>query len=268
MPFIPAIPPTSTEPAKAIPFPGVLGGYTTGTITTFDPTLPLQAIAVQLQQIQGALNGGEAGAEASIPGSLLAILNSSQQSLASIDISLLSLRKDGLDALLAVTDQTNSVQQSIATIASMMSLDIALKQMALADQIKHNQFVQTTTNTSRQESFKTPIEVSPDNFQKQASGATKDMATISAQAWTGSAVLSTISQAATGALTIGQGWLADTAIGQDILKRISKYQAQGEAYMAKQKAAYADAIGKASSRPKVAAGPADKGTSVTAIPDK
>lgn len=269
MPYIAPIPAVvdPTMGGTAIKYPGVLAGQTNGTIVTFDHSPPLANIALQLSAIQSALNGGPGGADGAIPGSLLALLNSSQQSLAAIDISLRNLRKDGLDSLLATTDQTNSVQQSLSTIAGLMAVDLSLKTMALADQIKHNQFVQTTTNVTRQESGKEDIVVQPENFQKQVTGAGKDMLSISAQAYSGSGILSGITAASTTALSISKGWLADTEIGKDIIKRVTKWQAQGKTYLAEQESQYKKAVTGATTRATKAGGAAAAGTSPTDVPD-
>ena len=221
MPYIPAVPPTSTT-SEALKTPLLVtlaanGATATVAGATYDPTFPLQAIAVQLQQIQASLNGGTAAAETKVPGSLLNILASSSTSLASIDGALQMLILGGKEAVGSQFTAAHSVQSSLATIASLMTTQIATQQLAVADQIKHNQFTQLTTNTARAEAGKEPIEVKPEAFQKQVKTATSDIATVQAQTALAGVALGLSTDALKAGLDISKNLIASTDIGQTLI---------------------------------------------------
>jgi DNA-binding FrmR family transcriptional regulator len=201
---------------NAVPWPGVLAGQTTGTITTFDHSIPLQNIAVQLSAIQAALNGGPAG-EAVIPGGLLNILSSSATSLASIDGAMQLLITGGKEAVGANFSTAHSIQSSLSTIASLMSTMIALQSLSAADQINHNLFTQQTTNQGREEAQLKPIEVKPEAFSKQTQGTFAKIATINSQTSASGLLLEISTGALKSGLDISKDLIASTTVGQTFI---------------------------------------------------
>jgi len=220
MPYIPPTPPL-VNPAlggNAVPSPGVLTGQTTGTIITFDHSIPLQNIAVQLSAIQSALNGGPGGStETKIPGGLLNTLNSSAKSLASIDGALQVMITGGKEEIGAKFSTAHSIQSSLANISSLLTKAISVQMLVASDSINHNLFTQQTTNQARTEANLPPIEVKQEAFAKQSQSAFSKIATIQSQTSASGLLLQLSTDALSFGLDVSKNLIASTSIGQTFI---------------------------------------------------
>jgi hypothetical protein len=245
MPYLPPIPPTTLGQAIAVPIVVTSSGATTIAGSTFDPTQPLANIAIQLNTIASALNGGTGGTvETKIPGGLLNTLNSSAKSLANIDGALQVMITGGKEAVGTQFSAAHSIQSSLSTIASLMTTMISLQSLAAADQINHNLFTQQTTNQGREEAQLKPIEVKAEAFTKQTQGTFAKIATINSQTSASGLLLEISTGALKGGLDITKDLIAGTAVGQTFMgwgKDVKAYVAtQQDAIKAKAKETQAE----------------------------
>lgn len=229
MPYIPFTP----VPAIPVVTPmGATGGA--GTFTAFDYTGTITAVGTQLTQIQYYLSGGPAGAAMLEDGSLPNLLAKSAKSLANIDAALQTLILGGNEAVGAQLSGANSVQSSLSTIAGLLTTMIAMQQMSLADQIKHNEFQEQATNVARKEQDpnKPPISVPSSTLTSKIQDATKNIATIQSTAGAAGIATGLATDALAQGTTIAKDLVASTGIGQTIIG----YGTQIKSYIATQKA--------------------------------
>jgi len=221
MPYIAPIPAVvdPTMGGTAIKYPGVLAGQTNGTVFTFDHSPPLANIALQLSAIQSALNGGPGGTSAREPGTLLYFLANSAGSLSDISKCLNLLITGNNEAVGAALNGAHSVQSSLSTIAGLMSTMIAMQQMSLADQIKHNEFQETATNVARQEQDpnKPPITVPPTSVTTKIKDATSNIATIQSTASAAGVATTIATDALSSGADIAKNLVSATDVGQTLI---------------------------------------------------
>jgi len=237
--------------AMAMPILVTSSGVTTINGFTYDPTFPLLNIAVELQAIQAALNGGAGGQDVQ-PGSISAIGGATGKTLAEIkgDLNQLHVSVDKLST--AVLQAADIVNKAITASTGFQATALAIQQMALADQIKHNQFVQTTTNTTRTEANLPIVEVKDDAYTKQVSGAATDVGTLTAQATAGNLITSAVTNAATTAVGLGKTLLASTSTGADLLAQITAWQKSATTFVSDKIAAGNASVAKATARAEAA----------------
>jgi hypothetical protein len=132
----------------SVPTPGVLAGYTNGTITTFDYTLEFQAIIAQLTAINTNLAALNVNLQTTfgVPGA--GVPYTMSNSAAIISNMLVSISED-IEGIKNKSDQTASVIKGLGGSVDMMSqaihTQVAIQTMAAADQIENNSFQQQAT---------------------------------------------------------------------------------------------------------------------------
>jgi len=227
MPYVPFVP----SPGIPIVTPmGATGGA--GTFTAIDYSASVAQIGVQLSQIQYYLSGGPAGAAMLEQGSLPNLMGQTAKSLANIDSALQTLVLGNNKQVGAQLSGANSVQSSLSTIAGLLTTMIAMQQMSLADQIKHNEFQETATNTARQEQdpTKAPIGVPSATLVAKIQDATKNIATIQSIAGGAGIATGLATDALAQGASLAKNLVASTGVGQTIIG----YGTQVKSYIATQ----------------------------------
>lgn len=228
MAFITPIPLSPTT-GQATPIPltvNLTANGATATVVgaTFDPTEPLANIGTQLSQIQYYLGGGGMVA-AKEPGSMTNYMANIAASLASIDDTLSIVMTGSSKTVAAGNEVSNSIQKSLSTIAGLLSTMIAYQQMALSDQIKHNEFTEQVTNVAREEAKKDPIVVQPDNFTEKVKSTTTNISTLASTAAASGTIVSVATNTAAFGLTFAKDWVASTDIGSNLIAKYKNIEA-------------------------------------------
>ena len=227
MPYIPFVP----VPPVIVP-QGAWTGATTGATTQIDYNLTLDALGVQLSQIGLYLSGGPGGVAAKEPGSMLYIMANSAQSLAGINDALQTLVLGNNKQVGAQLSGANSVQSSLTTIAGLLSTMIAMQQLSLSDQIKHNEFQVQATNTARKEQDpnKPPIDVPGDTLTARIQDGVNNIGTINSTTKVAGLATNLAGDALSHGADIAKNLVSSTAVGQTIIG----YGTQVKSYIATQ----------------------------------
>ena len=234
----PGIPVTEPYPGAGGPNAGAWTGLTTGTLAVPNYTRIFSQIGQQIQQIQWYMAPGSDKE----PGSLTSQLKGISTAGSGIMDNTKSIAETLQDVVGSNMHGANSIQQSLSTIASVMTLQLITQQLALADQINNNEFHQQATNQARFETNPNapPIEVKPEAYQTKVVKGVSGITNIQAQAFSGSLITSTGAAALDAGTTIVGSWVKDTAVGGFIFQK----SAEMKKYM---KQVYTDANAKLSS---------------------
>jgi len=213
-------------PIPAIPVPtGTFGAVSGGGLqNSLDYTNTLGALGVQLQQIQYYLSGGPGGVATAESGSLTNVLMRSAASLASIDSALQLLVVGSNKQVGSALSGANSVQQSLSTIAGLLTTMIAMQQMTMSANMQHQQFIEQTTNTAREEDNKPAITPKSEDYIKKiqtASTGVANIATISAASGTATALAG---DALKSGATYAKNLIASTDLGSHMILKAKEVE--------------------------------------------
>jgi hypothetical protein len=217
-------------PIPAIPTPsGNFGAISGGGVQTeLDYTNTLGALGVQLQQIQYYLSGGPGGIASNELGSLTNILMKSSASLAGIEAALQALVIGDIEDTGASLSGANSIQQSLSTVAGLLTTMIAMQQMQMAATMQHQEFVEQTTNTARQEDNKPAITPKSEDYIKKIQTASTGVANIATISAASGAATALAGDALTAGATYAKNLILSTDLGAAMLvkaKEIKTYVA-------------------------------------------
>jgi hypothetical protein len=221
MPFIPYVP---VPTAPVVPT-GTMGATAGGGVqSSLDHSLAIASVGKQLEQIQFYLSGGPGGVATTESGSLTNVLMRSSASLASIDGALQLLVVGSNKQVGSALSGANSVQQSLSTVAGLLTTMIAMQQMQMAATMQHQEFIEQTTNTARAEDNKPPIVPKTDDYIKKVQNASTGVANIaSISAATGTATALAGDALKAGA-TYAKNLIASTDLGAAMILKAKEVE--------------------------------------------
>jgi hypothetical protein len=224
MPFIPALKsPVTIDEAVKVPITVTL---TTGTGSatvlgaTFDPTLPLNAIEMQLSQLQYYVSGA-GGAASKESGSMTAIMADQAKQLNAINTTLTQLASKALGSETNITSAANTVAQAIASLTGVITEIGVQHALQVATEVSHTQFQETATNTARKEANKPDIVAQDSDIKAKVQKNVTQIANIQGITKIAGIAGNITSTAATTAQNYLTTWLADTSIGKAVLQKIA-----------------------------------------------
>jgi len=225
-------------PPKIIPnqpIPGVLTGYTNGTIYNMDYTLHLNAIIAELNQI-GFMLSPAAIADV---GSAAASLSVSAQSLTKLQTDMGNVREELKRLNLSVGKVANKIEVStkgLANISSHMGKQTVIQTMAMNDQIKTNEFQKQVTNQAQEAAGQPKTVVTPAAFAEKAKEVITDVTTNNALISAASMVEAQVTSAATEAYSTATTWIAESSFGQWVKDAYSEQEIAFVGLFSKEKA--------------------------------
>jgi hypothetical protein len=125
----------------SVPSPGVLAGYTNGTITTFDHTIELAAITTALGTLNATLLSLFGTPGAAIPGTVANSAMLTKDMLVIIQKNLQDIKNNNEALMTAIV----GMQGSIDGLSQTMAAAAVIHGVGVADQIENNSFEQTAT---------------------------------------------------------------------------------------------------------------------------
>lgn len=202
-------------PPKIIPnqpIPGVLTGYTNGTIYNMDYTLHLNAIIAELNQI-GFMLSPQALLDV---GSVAASMSSASLNLGIIAENVADIHLEVKKLNLNLQGVSNSVEVStkgLANISTHMAKQSVLMTMQVNDQMKTSEFQKQVTNQAQESAGQEKTVVTPAAFTEKAKEVISDVSSTNALVAGTSFVQEQISTTATTAFTTTTEWIAESAFG-------------------------------------------------------
>ena len=227
MPYVPPKPVAKGIPA--ITSMGATGGA--GQFTAIDNSPAIAALVEQVGNIQYYVSGANGTAQKEA-GSMTALMNGQMKQLSNINSTLKQIADKAIEQGATITGAANSITQAIGTLSGVLTEIGVQHAYQVADQINHNEFQETATNTARKEANKGKIEVQQTDYKAKVEKGVKNIGTLQSVAKVAGTVNSLVSNAAGTAVNFAKGWLADTTIGKAVLDRIAKTKtwiAQSEA---------------------------------------
>lgn len=203
-------------PPKIIPnqpIPGVLTGYTNGTIYNMDYTLHLNAIIAELNQIGFMLSP----AALLDVGSAAASLSASSQSLTKLQTDMGGIKEQLIKLNMSVGNIANKIEVStkgLANISTHMAKQSVLKTMQVNDQMKTSEFQKQVTNQAQESAGIPKTVVTPAAFTEKAKEVISDVSSTNALVAGTTFVQEQISTTATTAFTTSTQWIAESAFGK------------------------------------------------------
>jgi hypothetical protein len=186
-----------------------ISGYTNGVISIPDYTLELVALNTNLTALNTFLTTNYGIASLSIPGSQGAINQSAAGALNDMSMMIASMMSTATETSLAI----KGVQVALAGVSAQVAQGVTTQQMAVADQIKNNQFQQATTNAALTRSDLPPTVVPTQTFQERLSATINDTVSFKSLVGASSLISSTLSDAATYTTTLVTGYIAESYVG-------------------------------------------------------
>jgi hypothetical protein len=226
MPYIPYI------PAPALATPGTLSGTgIASTVVTYDPSLPLNAIAKELNQVAFYLAGGIAAGATVEPGSMPALMSDISSSNATMASYLKDIRDESAKISLAIVTASDAITQAASTLTALSAIQLATQQLAVADQIHHNNFNETAVNVARAENSSpdhplAPVAVTPDSLQKSVSTGIGNILNIQSQTFASGHITSALGFVATTGQGLATKALGQTELGKDIMAKYAALKKQ------------------------------------------
>jgi len=170
------------------------------------------------------------GATALIPGAgagLTQIVSGQASSIAAIDKKLSDTLTKIEDLIVALGRSNKATEDQLLAMAVEHYTQLEMKTlavMAYADQVNNNKFQQLATNAALKDAGKDPIEVKPDDFEKQIQDNVVAVGTVNAQVGATNLVQEYVVAGITKGFLISQQWIAQTGFG----KWVADYYAVGK----------------------------------------
>lgn len=202
-------------PPKIIPnqpIPGILTGYTNGTIYNMDYTLHLNAIIAELNQIGFMLSP----AALLDVGSVAASMSSASLNLGIIAENVADIHLEVKKLNLNVQGVSNSVEVStkgLANISTHMAKQTVIATMDMNNNVKKAEFEKLVTNQAQEQAGLEKIEVSPQNLIERGQALLSEVSQSNALIAGTTFVQEQISTTATAAFTTTTTWIAESAFG-------------------------------------------------------
>lgn len=204
-------------PAKPIPnqpIPGVLSGYTNGTIYNMDYTLHLNAIAFEINQLSYALSPigitSETGGFGYYVQSIA--INSGIVAEQMVDLNL--RLQDLIGTVSKVGNKSEILAKGLGTISSHLAEQVVTQQMVAVDTINNNKFTQETTKASQKAAGQEPTVITPASLVETTKETVNNVTMFKAQAAAGALVSDAVANASSYAITTTTTWIAESAFGQ------------------------------------------------------
>ena len=195
------------------PVPGVLTGETSGTITTFDYSLHLNAIIKELNQ----LNYNLSSISTAEPGSVMAQLSLTNNNMRGSITKFTDLNSTlrTLASSLEKVNTTMNVQTTgLANISSTLTKQLIVSETATMDQVKNNQLTQAIAKQAQIDAGKEPVVITPEAFLTTLEQRVNDILSFRAITFAAGVVTSAIQDTITVAYTTSVSWAAQTKAGQ------------------------------------------------------
>jgi ArsR family metal-binding transcriptional regulator len=195
------------------PVPGVLTGETSGTITTFDYSLHLNAIIKELNQ----LNYNLSAISTAEPGSVMAqmsLTNTNLKDTLSQYTKMTDTFRDLTGAITSMNKTMTTSNTGLANIATTMTKQLIVTETATMDQIKNNQLTQAIAKQAQIDAGKEPVVISPEAFLTRVETAVNDVLEFRAISFAVGVVTQAINDTITTAYTTSVTWAGQTAAGQ------------------------------------------------------
>jgi hypothetical protein len=153
------------------------------------------------------LNFGKAAT--AIPGSPAAVARMQAQSLNDMTVLLSEI----IDQQKKLTASVQVLQSALASVSANVAAGVTTQQLAVADQIKNNQFQQQTTNAALERAELPKTVVLPTDLQTSIQSAVQDTLTVKAQVKTSALVEEQITSAVAWTTTTANNIIANSFIG-------------------------------------------------------
>lgn len=204
--------------------PLVTATFSTGGNVIIDDTTEVAAInaltaAVTANTAMLEKLFGPAGAQ--LPGGITASAAGSTGQLLYIYNEMTNLSKSVRELNVAVGDISKEIDignRGLANINTNMTKQLTTQQVALVDQMKHNQFQQTSTNAALADAGKEPVVVPQQNWVDKVKVTVQDVGDVKSQVAVAGWVEGYLTETVTEANKELLKWAAETEIGKGAIK--------------------------------------------------
>ena len=208
MPFVlPVMPPN----APIIPN-GEVAGYTTGAFYGPDYSQYFIALITELAKLNYTLSSA-GSLEPGSPGAIMkATVETNLQATSNLDSALTKMS----DLVASIQSLNKTVETAIhmnATISYKLNSLVTTQQIAVADQIKNNQFQQATTNAALADAGKPPTVIPDQAYTDKLKAAVQDTSNVKLQVTAANLTSQGMTEAVTQSFTIATTMIAKTSFG-------------------------------------------------------
>lgn len=143
------------------------------------------------------------------PGTPTAIMKANAQAMNDVTVLLASM----IDQQKKLIASIQVIQSGIASVSANVSAGVTTQQLAVADQIKNNQFQQLTTNAALERADLPKTVVNPADIQTQVQSAVQDTLTVKTQVKASALVEEQITSAVAWTTTTASNIVAQSFVG-------------------------------------------------------